>query len=57
MGAKQIKIIDLMGRVIYISKTINNMLDIDFSGMPSGVYFVSVTDESGRQFIQKFVKQ
>ena len=33
------------------------MLDIDFSGMPSGVYFVSVTDESGRQFIQKFVKQ
>ncbi|MBO7493312.1 MAG: T9SS type A sorting domain-containing protein [Bacteroidales bacterium] len=57
MGEKQIKIIDMMGRVVYISETIDTVLDIDFSGMLSGVYFVTVTNESGRQFTQKVVKQ
>ena len=57
MGAKQIHIIDLMGKVIYLTETIDTMLDIDFSGMPSGVYFVTVVNESGRQYTQKVVKQ
>lgn len=57
MGAKQIHIIDLMGKVIYLTETIDTMLDIDFSGMPSGVYFVTVANESGRQYTQKVVKQ
>lgn len=57
MGVKQIMVFDLMGRAMFFTETINNMLDIDFSEMPSGVYFINVIGNNGRQFTQKVVKQ
>lgn len=57
MGGKQIMVFDLMGRAMFFTETINNMLDIDFSEKPSGVYFINVIGNNGRQFTQKVVKQ
>lgn len=37
---KRVKIIDLLGRSICTTETIDNSLDIDFSNKPTGVYLV-----------------
>ena len=40
---KRVKIIDLMGRCIYTTETIDNSLDIDFSNKQTGVYLIQTT--------------
>ena len=55
-NVKQINIIDSMGRIIHMTKTMDNMLDIDLSGMPSGVYFVQ-TIISSQMINKKIVKR
>ena len=39
-SVKYTKIHDMTGKVVYMAETIDNVLDIDFSGMPAGVYLV-----------------
>ena len=57
MGKKQIKIIDMMGRVVFLAETLDDVLVIDFSNRPSGVFFLSVADNRGKHHTQKFIKQ
>ena len=54
-NVKQIKIIDSMGRIIYMTKTIDNMLDIDFSSKPQGMYLVQIIADT-QTFHFKFIK-
>ncbi len=55
-NVKQISIIDSMGRIMHMTKTMDNMLDIDLSGLPSGVYFVQ-TIISSQMINSKIVKK
>jgi hypothetical protein len=32
-------------------------LTVDLSGLPSGIYFVNVTDKEGRKCVRKVVKE
>lgn len=53
---KSVKIVDLMGRIVCVTETIDDLLDIDFSDKPAGVYLVRIT--TGSQVINnKIVKR
>jgi hypothetical protein len=53
-----ISILDINGRVVIQSSTINNRTtSIDVSELNAGIYFIQLTDENGVVSTQKFVKQ
>ena len=45
-SVKQIKIIDLTGRIVGKHETKDKVVDISFSDMPSGIYFVQIIIDS-----------
>ena len=39
-STKQIKVIDLTGRIVYLTESKDNLLNIDFSDKPAGIYLI-----------------
>lgn len=57
LPAKQVTVMDITGRVVYNNTAISSEnIQIDCSGFPSGVFFISVLTESGK-ITKKFIRQ
>ena len=54
---KQAEVLNMLGRQVLSVQGEGNKIKINMAALPAGIYFVTVTDESGRQFTQKVVKQ
>jgi hypothetical protein len=53
-----VKITDISGRVILMQKADSEKIEIDFSGFPKGIYFVSAESENGANFkTEKIIKK
>jgi hypothetical protein len=52
----QIKIIDQLGRQLKQLKTAEQLSTLDLSGLPTGIYFISI-DNGKKRVVQKIVKQ
>ena len=39
-STKQIKVIDLAGRIVYLTESKDNLLNIDFSDKTAGIYLI-----------------
>jgi len=50
-------ITDMHGRVVYTLQTNNTVFTIDLSSQTSGVYYLRVSDLSGRHLMKKLVKE
>ncbi|MEZ4936301.1 MAG: lamin tail domain-containing protein [Crocinitomicaceae bacterium] len=55
-GTYDLKILDLTGQVLKTIKTSNQIVQIDLSNQPSGIYFVKLVGDKANQTI-KFVKK
>ena len=53
----QAEVLNMLGRQVLSVQGEGNKIKINMAALPAGIYFVTVTDESGRQFTQKVVKQ
>ena len=53
---RQAEVVNMFGQRIIIAKGEGNELHFDMEALPSGVYFVNVTDTEGRQCVKKVVK-
>lgn len=54
---RQAMVTDLLGQQVLSVKGEGNEMLIDMSALPTGVYFVNVTDEEGRKCVRKVVKE
>lgn len=56
--AKQVRIINAIGRIVYATSTItsNGILTIPIGDLNAGTYFVEITTASDRK-VEKFVKE
>jgi hypothetical protein len=50
-------ITDMHGRVVYTLQTNNTVFTIDLSSQTSGVYYLRVSDLSGRHLMKKLIKE
>jgi hypothetical protein len=55
-NSKNITITDVLGRVLFQTKTEETQLTLDISGFSNGLYFVSVQTEKGRA-VMKVIKK
>ena len=46
-----------LGQLVLTKKEDADAMTLDLSGQPSGLYFVSVTDQNGQRCVKKIVKQ
>ena len=53
----RIDIYNAIGQRIITQRVIVDPITIDFSGQPSGLYFISATDQNGQRCVRKVVKQ
>ena len=54
---KQAEVFNTLGQSVATVKGKGDTLQIDLSGLPTGVYFVNVTDSEGRKCVRKVVKE
>jgi hypothetical protein len=54
---KEVKIVDMMGKMVYQSGIDQNRLFIDVSDLTAGIYFVQITDDQKNIINRKFVIQ
>ena len=54
---KQAKVINTLGQCVAKVKGEGEQLTVDISNLPSGVYFVNITDGEGRKCVKKVVKE
>ena len=54
---RQAEVVNMLGQLVIRVESEGNELQIDISIMPSGIYFVTVTDKEGRTSVQKVVKE
>lgn len=55
-GAKKITVSDLLGKTVLTTDCLENKLSLDVSKLPSGVYFIAVTNSAETYKIEKFIK-
>ena len=55
-GVKQIRIVDMTGRMVFSQATVDKMMDIDLSKKCSGIYLVSIVVDS-QLFNNKIMKR
>ena len=48
---------NMLGQRMLCVQGKSDELRIDMSPLPAGIYFVGITDESGRKSVQKVVKE
>ena len=56
-STKTIQVLDLFGKVVLEEKSGDSQIKMDVSRLPSGCYFVKVTDVSQHVYTSKFIKQ
>ena len=54
---RQAKVFNMLGEKVFSVQGKDNELQIDMSSLPTGVYFVIVTDEDGQKSVHKVVKE
>lgn len=57
VGKSTLKITDIAGKTMLEQNTRANSLNIDLSGLKTGTYVLSITDEAERIAIKKFIKE
>ena len=56
-GLRQAEVTNMLGQRMLCVQGKSDELRIDMSPLPAGIYFVGITDESGRKSVQKVVKE
>ncbi len=56
-GLRRAEAVNVLGQRVATATGEGNQLTIDLGGLPSGIYFVNVTDEDGRKCVRKVVKE
>jgi hypothetical protein len=56
-GKSTIKITNTMGQKVLEQNTSANSLNLDVTGLKSGTYILSITDDADRVAIKKFIKE
>ena len=54
---KQAEILNTLGQVVATAQGNGHSLTIDIGHLPADIYFVSITDETGRKCVRKVVKE
>ena len=54
---QQAEVLNMLGQQVLSVQDKGNELHIDMANLPSGIYFVNVTDEEGRKCVRKVVKE
>ena len=54
---KQAEVLNTLGQCVATAQGKGEMLQIDIANLPTGIYFVRVTDEEGRKCVRKVVKE
>jgi len=54
---RQAEVFNMLGQQMLSIKGEGNELQIDMTALPAGVYFVNVTEESGKKCVRKVVKE
>ena len=57
LQAQEGEIIYILGQQVLSVQGNGNELRIDMATLPTGIYFVTVTDEEGRKCVRKVVKE
>jgi hypothetical protein len=56
-NVKRAEVTNMLGQHVATASGQGEQLTVDISRLPAGVYFVSVTDESGKKCVHKVVKE
>ena len=56
-GIRHAEAVNVLGQRVATAKGEGNQLTIDLGGLPTGIYFISITDETGRKCVHKVVKE
>ena len=54
---KHAEVFNTLGQLVFSVQGKGNELRIDLAALPVGVYFVTTTDEEGRKFVRKVVRE
>ena len=54
---KSAEVLNVLGQSVATVKGQGETLQIDIANLPTGVYFVNITDEEGRKCVRKVVKE
>lgn len=54
---RQAEVVNMLGQQVFSKHCKGNELHIDMTALPTGVYFVTITDEEGRKCVRKIVKE
>ena len=54
---RKAEVTNMLGQHVATASSQGGQLSVDISRLPAGVYFVSVTDESGKKCVRKVVKE
>ena len=57
MNLQQAEVFNMLGQKLLGVKGIGDEFQINIAALPSGIYFVTVTDEEGRKCVRKVVKE
>ena len=52
-----VEVYNTLGQLVLTKKEGADTMTLDLSGQPSGLYFISVTDQNGQRCVKKIVKQ
>ena len=56
-GLRQIEITDMLGQRVATHQAEGPQAIIDISTLPTGIYFVGITDENGKRCVKKVIKE
>ena len=54
---RQAEVLNMLGQKMLTERGEGNELQIDMTALPTGVYFINVTDREGRKCVKKVVKE
>ena len=57
LNLKQAEVLNALGQRVATAKGEGDQVTVDISDLPTGVYFVNITDEDGRKCVRKVVKE
>lgn len=53
----KIKVIDILGKVVYTSSMTNENIDVDLNNYSNGIYILSISDKEKQLFAKRLLKQ